>query len=70
MLKLRIDVQVTGAEDWKPIAQASAATDIAEGTASSLGYYASSLASILGDTLTVEVGKALALTKDGEDNGE
>lgn len=68
MLKLQVDVFVRD-ESYRVTKNATASIDVAEQRIDSLGFYASSLASILGDTMAVEIGKALGIaTKDGEDD--
>ncbi len=71
MLKLQVQVFVN-TDNYKNIGNASSAIDFSETRIDTLGYYASSLASILGDTLAAEIRKALALPAQPEDddNGE
>ena len=73
MLKLQVQVQVIVSDDhYRSIGSASSAIDFSETKIESLGFYASSLASILGDTMAEEVRQTLSLPEKGErdNNGE
>lgn len=70
MLKLQVQVIVSD-DHYKSIGSASSSIDFSETRIDTLGYYASSLATILGDTLAEEVRKALSLEKvESDDDGE
>jgi len=70
MLKLQVQVFVN-TDHYKNIGNASSSIDFSETRIDTLGYYASSLATILGDTLAKEVRKALSLEKvESDDDGE
>lgn len=71
MLKLQVQVIVSD-DHYRTIGSASSAIDFSNKKIESLGFYASSLASILGDTMSEEVRKILSLPEKGErdNNGE
>lgn len=70
MLKLQVQVFVN-TDHYKNIGNASSSVDFSETRIDTLGYYASSLATILGDTLAEEVRKALSLEEvEGDGDGE
>ena len=71
MLKLQVQVIVSD-DHYRSIGSASSAIDFSNTKIESLGDYASSLASILGDTIAAEVREELALPEKGErdNNGE
>lgn len=71
MLRLQVQVYVSD-DQYKSFGRATSDVEFAKEHIGNLGYYSSTLASILGDTMAAEIRKALALPAqpESDDDGE